>query len=165
MPKLSKTKLSFRVYFALQQAVLLEKSRGAQNQIFCRLSIPEELQISGSFTSFVSLLSQLIGLGIHSYCPNVHQKLVFVTADWRATELTIRITDGGSGLRYQTSIQMSDGGNKNGAIRPQLILLQAERLIHRNFHGSLSLRSFSNRGTQVTLKLPVPSDSQNLDKS
>jgi hypothetical protein len=150
----------FRVYFALQQAVLLEKARTTQAQVFSRFSLPQELRLAGSFTLFVTLLSQLIRLGLNSYPVTAANRLVFVTADYLADQLTIRITDGGSGLRYQTTSRLGDTVTDHTRLTPQRILTEAELITRGSFHGQLSIRSFQHRGTQLTLELPVPTDSQ-----
>lgn len=154
---------SFRIYFALQQAVLLEKARTTQAQIFSRFSLPAELRLTGSFTQFVTLVSRLIKLSLDSYPATSPNRLVFVTADYLAEQLTLRITDGGSGLRYQTGQML---GDKTHDQRPtsQRALAEAELITQSAFHGQLFVRSFPQRGTQVTLQLPIPTYNQNLDR-
>lgn len=155
----------FRIYFALQQAVLLEKARTTQAQIFSRFSVPKELHLTGSFTKFVSLVSQLIRLSLNSYPVTVANRLTFVTADYLANQLTIKITDGGSGLRYQTVHMLSDKTTDQGQFKPQRVLAEAELMTHSAFQGQLFVSSFPQRGTQVTLHLPVPTYTQTPDKS
>jgi len=154
---------SFRIYFALQQVILLEKARFTQGQIFARYSIPTELRLFGSFSGFTSLVSSLIRQGLNSYPVASANRLVFVTADYSANELTVRITDGGSGLRYQTKSYLRESSQ----YLPDQIksLNQLEKTMKYQFRGEITIHNFTTRGTQVTLKFPVPSDSQTRDKS
>lgn len=162
MSCLGNTPLNFRVFFALQHVVLLEKSRISQGQIFARLDIPTELRLRGRFSLFVSLLSSLIRQGLASYPAASANRLVFVTADYASRQLTLRITDGGSGLRYQNRLHLNDSTVTSVSLFKSLS--QLEKLINTNFSGQIEIHNFTKRGTQVTIKLPAPTDSQILDK-
>jgi len=154
----------FRIYFALQQAVVLAKARTTQAQVFSRFSIPSELRLRGSFTQFVTLIGQLIKLSISSYQQTAAHRLVFVTADYLVNQLTIRVTDGGSGLRYQTGKLLGDK-TLHSHSTPQRILAETELTVRSVFRGQLLVKTFPQRGTQVTIQLPVPTYTQTPDTS
>jgi phosphoglycerate-specific signal transduction histidine kinase len=154
---------TFRIYFALQQAILLSKAQTQPAQIFSRISMPTELFCTGSFSLFVQVLTQLIFKGLQAYGLTNTNKLVFVTADYQLPYLRIKITDGGSALRYQVSGKLlRDTTLPIGHYRSFTTLTA---VIKHKFNGELTARSFGSKGTQVTIELPVPSDTQNHDKS
>lgn len=153
---------NFRVYFGLQQTVLMEKARTQFGQIFTRFDIPIELRLFGKFSLFTNLITTLIRQSLASYPVASANRLVFVTADYFQAYLTIRITDGGSGLRYQNRQLLRDSSATNNEVKS---LSQLERLVKTYFQGEVEIHTFASRGTQVTLKLPVPTYNRNLDKS
>jgi|GEM_PF-6560470 len=155
-------KPSFRIFFALQQVILMEKARVQFGQIFSRIDIPAELRLFGKFSIFTDLLATLIRQGLASYPAQSTNRLVFITADFQAPELTVRVTDGGSGLRYQNRHLLRDiaATSTNSKSLPQL-----EKLIKTNFNGQVEIHNFAHKGTQVTLKFPAPNYNQSLGKS
>lgn len=153
---------NFRVYFGLQQTILMEKARMQFGQIFSRIDIPSELRLFGKFSIFTSLLTTLIRQSLASYPANRPNRLVFITADYQTPELTVRITDGGSGLRYQNRQMLRDIAASSIESKS---LSQLEKLIKINFKGQVEIHNFAHKGTQVTLKFPAPTYNRNLDRS
>lgn len=150
----------FRVFFAVQQAVLWQKSLNPTLQIFCRGSIPQELKLGGSFSSFVVVLRNLIQLALRTYTGSAAQRLVFITTDVTDSQLVVRITAGGGGFKFGTSEAISESSQA----QPHL-LTESIRLIETQFSGHFELKTFSQRGVQAIIKLPTQTDNQNHDRS
>lgn len=153
---------NFRIYFALQQVVLMEKARISQGQIFARFDIPTELRLVGKFSIFVDLFTTLIRQSLTSYPMTAVNRLVFITADHQNNQLTLRVTDGGSGLRYQNRQLLRE--TSNYLTTNFKSLAQLEKILWINFKGKIELHNFATKGTQATITLPAPICNQNLGK-
>ena len=143
----------FRVFFAVQQAVLLQKSTDQRLQIYARTSLPETLKLRGSFTGFVLLLSSFIQLSARSYQDSQLQKLVFVTTDLIEQKIILKITAGGSFWRPATDAVLNDAAQLPSETRQ--LLSESIRVVQQDFLGNFELVSFPQRGTQVILTFPT----------
>lgn len=148
----------FRVFFAIQQAVLLQKNTDPHLQIYARTSLPEALKLRGSFTSFVLLLSSFMHLGARSYQEGQLQKLIFVTTDLLEQKIILKITAGGSFWRPDTEAVLNEAAQLPSETRQQLS--ESIRAVQQDFRGSFELINFPQRGTQVILSFPTQIGSQ-----
>lgn len=152
----------FRIFFAIQQAVLLQKNLDTRLQIYVRTSLPETLKLSGSFSAFVLLLSSFLQLSARSY-DQKQQKLVFVTTDLINQNIILKITAGGSLLQAKTNLALNE--NLVIADETKQQLSESIQAVQRSFRGNFELISFPDRGSQIIVTLPTQTDSQNHDRS
>lgn len=153
----------FRIFFAIQQAVLLQKNLDLKLQIYVRTSVPETLRIPGSFSSFVLLLSSFIQLSARSYQETQLQRLVFITTDLLNQKIIMRITAGGSLLQSSANAVLNDSPQFPG--ETQQLLSESIKIVQHDFHGSFELVNFPQRGMQVVVTLPTQIGTQSRGRS
>ncbi len=145
----------------INDAIDLTKQKKQMEQLDIKIDIaPDTPEVFVDSAQIACAISNIICNGLEAYASQGGPIAIGVTADKTNNTVSMQVIDSGVGMDEQTLAKATQpffsarpAGRKRG-----MGLAHAQRLIEIN-HGKLSLASQPDKGTRVTVTLPVTRDS------
>lgn len=126
-----------------------------------RFDLPANYQLFGDPVKFQQIVANLVINGIDSYGPTtppLKRKEVFIALSSRQNWVIVRVSDRGDGIDPERMTRLFEPFyTTKGQIGHGLGigLTIVKQYVENDFHGSISVSSSPNRGTQFTAKLRI----------
>ncbi len=149
-------KQKFSVKGALKEVLTIAKKPDTECQLIPFLKIEPGLELAGSRIHFQESIICLLNNAFESYQPNNINKLVILIAENKDNQLVIRITDGGSGFKFNQKSQPKF--NQELVLRDSQAgtgLQFVKKSLSAHFKAKLKLISYPGKGTTICCHFPL----------
>jgi signal transduction histidine kinase len=145
-------KQNFNAHSTLHEQISVARFLHPTCSIHSRIDIEESLVMKGNVFLLQELLTCLINNAVESYRPNSINKVVWVSATLDKSMLKLIVIDGGKGLTLSDNIELGYTTKENHL---GVGLTSCRLIVEEHFQGQLSCTSQPNKGTQITILLPL----------
>lgn len=149
------TSNQFSIHTALMTVINLCQYARRQCQIIKYFAFDKNLQIIGNQFNFQEALICLLNNAVESYQHLNPNKVIILTASHRESNFYLSITDGGVGMNWlQQKVATLPGisyKNKHTGVG----LGFAKKVFCKDMGGQLKILSKTNRGTTISVSLPM----------
>ena len=152
------TEKAINLYEFINQCLMQEKIRGANNSINLIFEVDNSIQL----TTYPQILSLIIYSVIdnsftHAFENITHEKIITISAEQVSDNVEITISDNGIGMDESTLKEIFDPfyTTKRGQGHHGLGLHVTYNIIKHKLLGKISCTSEINEGTKTTISLPI----------
>ncbi len=146
---------SFNIHTALMTAINLCQFARKKGQIIKYFSFNKKLKLKGNRLNFQEALMCLINNAFEAYQKLNPNKVIILSASKRKTNFHLCITDGGTGMNWLKQKFAPIKGISYKQQHSGLGLAFAKNVFCRQMSGKLKILSKENRGTTISVSLPL----------
>ncbi len=145
----------FNLSKTLNETLNLCQFSAKYQQIIRYFHIDEKIKIRGNVFCFQQALICLINNAFEAYSDKTPHKMVIISARVTTETCYLSITDGGLGMSWLQQKFASVKGISYKSNHTGLGLAYAKKIFCTQMHGKMKILSKENRGTTISIDLPI----------